>query len=57
MHSFSCDLENFMILGHDFVLQRNIQIVMQNPRDKQTSFVSSTFGSHYLHLMDHIAKL
>lgn len=60
MRSFTCGLENFMVLAHDFVLRRNIRIAIRNSRDAgdaQTSFVASTFGSHHLRLVDHVAKL
>jgi hypothetical protein len=52
---FAGGLEVFCALGHDFVLRWNICIA--STREKPRPFVKSTYGSHYVRLVDHIAKL
>lgn len=56
MKSHPCGLEVFLALGHDFVLRRNIRIVMKGPIENCSEFVKSTFGSHYVGLVDYVAK-
>ena len=53
MRGYTCGLENFLALGHDFVLRRNLWIASKLPG---WDFVASTFGSHYIALVDHIAQ-
>jgi hypothetical protein len=53
--SFACGIEVFVALAHDFVLRRNIRIGYL--QEKPTRFVSSTYGSHHLHLVSHVAAL
>ncbi|KAJ8596095.1 hypothetical protein M405DRAFT_782130 [Rhizopogon salebrosus TDB-379] len=45
----------FTGLCHDFVLRRNIRVAFS--RATKSDFVSSTHGSHHIHLVDRIAKL
>ncbi|KAG1780071.1 hypothetical protein EV702DRAFT_1194838 [Suillus placidus] len=45
----------FTGLCHDFVLRRNIRVTFS--RATKSDFLSSTHGSHHVHLMDGIAKL
>ncbi|KAG2050874.1 hypothetical protein BDR06DRAFT_890751, partial [Suillus hirtellus] len=42
-------------LCHDFVLRRNVCVVFS--KAQKSDFVSSTHGSHHIHLIDKIAKL
>ena len=53
--SFSCGLELFCALAHDFVLRRNIRIA--HTQDTAVPFEKSTLGSHHIRLTDHIARL
>lgn len=46
---------NFTALCHDFVLRRNIRVAFS--RATKSDFLSSTHGSHHVHLVDRIAKL
>ncbi|KAG1769928.1 hypothetical protein EV702DRAFT_1049495 [Suillus placidus] len=45
----------FTGLCHDFVLRRNIRVAFS--RATKSDFLSSTHGSHHVHLVDGIAKL
>jgi hypothetical protein len=45
----------FTGLCHDFVLRRNIRVAFS--RATKSDFISSTHGSHHVHLVDGIAKL
>ncbi|KAG1774617.1 hypothetical protein EV702DRAFT_1047571 [Suillus placidus] len=45
----------FTGLCHDFVLRRNIRVTFS--RATKSDFLSSTHGSHHVHLVDGIAKL
>ncbi|KAJ3476001.1 hypothetical protein NLI96_g11459 [Meripilus lineatus] len=53
----SSGLENFLALSYDFVLRKNIRTAMRNSRGERSDFVDSTFGSHYIGLVDDVAKL
>lgn len=56
MRSFSCGLENFIVLAHDFVLQWNIRMVAKYPPESPGTFAKLTFGSHHLALIDFTAR-
>jgi hypothetical protein len=43
------------MIAHDFVLRRNIRI--GSSRKKPTPFVASTYGSHHVLLVTHVAEL
>ncbi|KAJ8596101.1 hypothetical protein M405DRAFT_929054, partial [Rhizopogon salebrosus TDB-379] len=45
----------FTGLCHDFVLRRNVRVAFS--RAAKSDFISSTHGSHHIHLVDGIAKL
>ncbi|KAG1849086.1 hypothetical protein C8R48DRAFT_750296 [Suillus tomentosus] len=45
----------FTVLCHDFVLHHNIHVAFS--RATKSDFLSSTHGSHHVHLVDGIAKL
>jgi hypothetical protein len=45
----------FTGLCHDFVLRRNVRVAFS--KAEKSDFVSSTHGSHHIHLIDRIAKL
>lgn len=45
----------FTGLCHDFVLRRNVRVAFS--KVQKSDFVSSTHGSHHIHLIDKIAKL
>jgi hypothetical protein len=53
--SFASGIEVFTALAHDFVLRRNIRIGYS--QEKPTPFVTSTYGSHHIHLVSHVAAL
>ena len=53
--SFSSGVEVFTALSHDFVLRRNVRVATS--RDKSTSFVEATYGSHHIGLMNHVHAL
>jgi hypothetical protein len=53
--SFASGLALTTALGHDFVLRRNCRIVMGSGHS--TPFDDSTFGSHHVRLVSHIAAL
>lgn len=56
MKSHPCSLEVILTLVHDHILRRNIRLAMRaDPKDR-TPFISSTFGSHHLSLVDFIAR-
>ncbi len=52
--SFASGLETILALLHDFILRRNVRIELKlaNP----SPFVSSTYGSHHVRLVDAFAK-
>ncbi|KAJ3474041.1 hypothetical protein NLI96_g12682 [Meripilus lineatus] len=56
MKSNPCGVENFLGLVHDYILRRNVRIAMNLPESRQTEFIRSTFGSHHVSLVDHIAR-
>ncbi|CAL1700308.1 unnamed protein product [Somion occarium] len=56
MHAQPCGLEVMVALGHDFVLRRNLRIMARKPISSQDIFIASTFGSHHLALISHVAK-
>lgn len=45
----------FTALCHDFVLRRNIRVASSH--ENKSDFLSSTYGSHHVHLVDGIARL
>jgi hypothetical protein len=45
----------FTGLCHDFVLRRNVRVAFS--RVTKSDFISSTHGSHHVHLVDGVAKL
>jgi hypothetical protein len=45
----------FTALCHDFVLRRNIRVASSH--GNKSDFLSSTYGSHHVHLVDGIARL
>jgi hypothetical protein len=53
--SFASGLEVFCAMAHDHVLWRNLRIVIS--RRDATPFEVSTFGSHHVHLVNHVAEL
>jgi hypothetical protein len=53
--SFASGLEVFCTLGHDFVLRRNIRVASR--RDHGMPFITSTHGSHHVHLISHAASM
>ncbi|KAJ3477525.1 hypothetical protein NLI96_g10403 [Meripilus lineatus] len=50
-------LANYLALSYDFVLRKNIRTAMRNPREQRSDFVESTYGSHYVGLVDYVARL
>ncbi|KAK7055962.1 hypothetical protein R3P38DRAFT_3170627 [Favolaschia claudopus] len=55
--SFASGLETQTSLAHDFVLRRNIRTALSGKYKSSKLFVKSTFGSHHIALVDHIAAL
>ena len=54
-HVHTSGIVTFTGLCHDFVLRRNIRVAFS--RAMKSDFISSTHGSHHIHLVDRIAKL
>ncbi|KAJ7166768.1 hypothetical protein C8R46DRAFT_1351047 [Mycena filopes] len=55
--SFASGLEMQTALGHDFVLRRNIRVALNGKAKAPTPFVTSTFGSHHISLVDYTAEV
>lgn len=53
----SSGLANYLALSYNFVLRKNIRTAMRNPCDQRSDFIDSTFGSHYVGLVDYVARL
>ncbi|KAG0697389.1 hypothetical protein DFH29DRAFT_878740 [Suillus ampliporus] len=51
----SSGITTFTALCHDFVLRQNIRVA--SSRKNKSDFLSSTYGSHHVHLVDGIARL
>ncbi|KAG0700040.1 hypothetical protein DFH29DRAFT_876907 [Suillus ampliporus] len=51
----SSGITTFTALCHDFVLRRNIRVA--SSWEHKSDFLSSTHGSHHVHLVDRIAQL
>ena len=56
MRSYTCGLENFLALGHDFVHRHNVRIGVKLPEMSHHIFIRSTLDSHHVRLVDHIAR-
>lgn len=56
MRTYTCGLELYLGLTHDFVLRRNIRVAMKFRPEERTDFVNLTSGSHHLGLVDRIAR-
>lgn len=54
-HVHTSGIITFTGLCHDFVLRRNVRVAFS--RVTKSDFVSSTHGSHHIHLVDGVAKL
>ncbi|KAJ7157998.1 hypothetical protein C8R43DRAFT_1180381 [Mycena crocata] len=50
-------LVTMTVLGHDHVLRRNIRVALNGKSAAPTPFITSTFGSHHISLVDHTASI
>lgn len=53
--AFASGLQMMLSLGHDFVLRRNIRLAFNG--SSPSAFVSSTYGSHHISLVNHNAMI
>lgn len=53
--SFASGLEMLTVLSHDLILRRNHRVDIDS--SSPTAFALSTYGSHHIRLVDHIARL
>ncbi|KAJ3527510.1 hypothetical protein NM688_g8119 [Phlebia brevispora] len=56
MRASPSGLEMLVALGHDHVLWRNTRVILRSKEFDATPFLTSTFGSHHLSLINHIAQ-
>lgn len=56
MRTYTCGLELYLNLTHDFVLRRNIRIGMKIQSGERSQFTTSTYGSHHVGLVDRVAR-
>ncbi|KAJ3523711.1 hypothetical protein NM688_g8682 [Phlebia brevispora] len=57
MRASPSGLEMLVALGHDHVLRRNTRVILRSKEFEATPFLTSTFGSHHLSLIGHIAQI